>query len=111
MSMCQWVSIGLGFVMAAQAGGQQTDQPIRRLTSTHVAGSVHRIDGAVDVIGASIGTDGVLLVDGGYPGTVGALRAELRRLGAVTPRILVNTHWHHAFANDSLASTAVIVAH
>lgn len=83
------------------------------VTATRVAGSVHRIDGAIDVIGASIGPDGILLVDGGYPPMVGRVRALLRTLSGTDapPRLVVNTHWHHAFANESLGPTSLIMAH
>jgi glyoxylase-like metal-dependent hydrolase (beta-lactamase superfamily II) len=78
---------------------------------THVAGSVHRVDGGVDVTGASVGADGLLLVDAGYPRGVGRLRTVLGALGPERPRIVINTHWHHAFANESLGPSAVIIAH
>jgi glyoxylase-like metal-dependent hydrolase (beta-lactamase superfamily II) len=95
-------------VLAATAPPVAAQGPLR---ATHVAGAVHRIDGAVDVIGASVGRDGVLLVDAGYARTVAELRSVLRRFGTDRPRILVNTHWHHAFANESIGPSTVIVAH
>ncbi len=93
-------------ILAAAPAGAQA--PLR---ATHVAGAVHRIDGAVDVIGVSVGPDGVLLVDAGYPGTVAQVRSVLQGLGAQRAKLLINTHWHHAFANESVGPSTVIVAH
>jgi glyoxylase-like metal-dependent hydrolase (beta-lactamase superfamily II) len=77
---------------------------------SHVAGVVHVIDGAVDRIGVSAGKDGVLLVDGGYMETLPQVKAAIASLGRGTPRVLINTHWHHAFANAGFAD-AEIIAH
>ncbi|MFZ2491676.1 MAG: MBL fold metallo-hydrolase, partial [Thermoanaerobaculia bacterium] len=77
-------------------------------------GSVYEIRGAGCTLAASIGEDGVLLVDSGYPGTA---RAVVRGLATKQPaprvRYLVNTHGHydHVGANHDYAGGALIVAH
>lgn len=85
-------------------------QPADSIQARHLTGSLYVIHGAVDLIGVSVGEDGVLMVDDGYPETATGVRAALQTLGAREPDIVVNTHWHHAFANRDFAD-AVIVAH
>lgn len=94
-------------VFPGRALGQRDDS----LTVRHVAGTVYMIEGAGDVIAASAGADGILLVDDGFPETVERLRLALRALSEGPVRIVINTHWHHAGANEDFAKEAVIVAH
>ncbi len=62
---------------------------------------------------ASVGEDGILLVDTGYPQTSEPLADALRRLGDGKVRILINTHEHsdHIGANAAFAQEAMIVSH
>lgn len=98
-----WIGVkdvGRGLAMALLVGAPLAAQQQR----THVGGSVHRIDGAVDVIVVSAGEDGLLMVDTGYPFAVEGVRRELRSLsGKEAPDLLVNTHHHHAFSNHLYA--------
>lgn len=80
------------------------------MTVTPMGGVVYMLEGAGDIVTASVGPDGVLLVDNGFPETISAVRAALGRLGSSDPRYVINTHWHHTGANDAF-STATIVAH
>ncbi len=81
------------------------------VTTVHMAGNVHMLEGAGDVIAASIGEDGVLLVDDGFPETVDAVRNALASLGGGEPLFIINTHWHHSGANDAFSETTTIIAH
>jgi hypothetical protein len=70
--------LALLVVLTAGAVSQAQDE-FKPITVTHVQGSVYLLDGAVDEIGASVGNDGVLLVDGGYMETfTGCARADSR---------------------------------
>jgi glyoxylase-like metal-dependent hydrolase (beta-lactamase superfamily II) len=62
---------------------------------------------------ASIGADGVLLVDTGYLGTAAAVKEALGELSAAPVRLIVNTHGDgdHVGGNALLGGTATIVAH
>jgi cyclase len=63
---------------------------------------------------ASIGADGVLIVDTQFPETVPLYRAAIAELGGGDIEYVVNTHWHfdHADGNEILGSDgAVIAAH
>jgi glyoxylase-like metal-dependent hydrolase (beta-lactamase superfamily II) len=70
--------------------------------------------GAGGNILASIGDDGVLVVDTQFPETVPLYRAAIRELGGGDVEYVVNTHWHfdHADGNELLGTDgATIVAH
>lgn len=98
------------FLLAATARPTAAQEPdsiaARRLTD-----SVWVVEGAVDNIGVLTGPEGTLLVDAGYAETESGVRAALARIEAAAPRILINTHWHHAFANAGFAGQAVIIGH
>jgi glyoxylase-like metal-dependent hydrolase (beta-lactamase superfamily II) len=83
------------------------------ITAAKVAGNVYRLEGAGGNIGASIGPDGVLLVDDQYAPLVPKIEAALAKLGGGAPRFVLNTHWHgdHTGGNAPLADTAAIIAH
>jgi len=81
---------------------------------SHFGGNLYqlRCNGNVGVV-ASIGEDGTLLVDTGYPATAEAVREELKSLESGPVRIVVNTHadGDHVGGNAVLGEGAVIIAH
>jgi glyoxylase-like metal-dependent hydrolase (beta-lactamase superfamily II) len=62
---------------------------------------------------ASVGEDGILVVDTGQKRTAIALCEALAKLGNGTPRIIINTHSHreHTEGNLTLGKGAIIIAH
>jgi cyclase len=62
---------------------------------------------------ASVGPDGILLVDAGYISTADSLAAVLKTLGNGQIKYLINTHYHgdHTGGNRALADEAIIIAH
>lgn len=62
---------------------------------------------------ASVGEDGILLIDAGFGATGEKLRDTLKALGNGDLRLAVNTHGHgdHAFGNRFLADHSVIIGH
>jgi cyclase len=60
---------------------------------------------------ASVGKDGILLVDAGQRQSAGALLETLRTLGEGSPRILINTHSHieHTGGNFVAGKGALII--
>ncbi len=103
--------ITIGSLLALASPAPSPAQFADSLSVRHAGGMVYMIEGAGDIIGVSIGPDGLLLVDNGFPETVNALRTTLKELGAASPRYIVNTHWHHAGANEAFGHEAVIIAH
>lgn len=80
---------------------------------THVAGSVHMLEGAGGNIGISAGEDGVLIIDSQFAPLSGKISAAIDKLGKGKPKYLLNTHWHgdHTGGNANFAKTADIIAH
>lgn len=79
----------------------------------HLGGRVHRIEGAGSNLVASVGDDGVLLVDTGYGPALPALRSALASLGDARADVLVLTHIHedHLGASPELGGEAMVLAH
>jgi len=95
----------------AQAVPAHPQNALEPITVTHVQGSLYVINGAVDEIGVSVGKDGILLVDGGYMETFSGVRKAIKGFGKGMPKFLINTHWHHAFANEAFGSSTVLISH
>src|SRR5712671_277553 len=63
---------------------------------TKVAGSVYLLQGAGGNIGASIGEDGIVVVDDQYAPLADKIQASLKSLGITDKpvRFVINTHYH-----------------
>jgi glyoxylase-like metal-dependent hydrolase (beta-lactamase superfamily II) len=92
----------------------QEDEPPPPVEVSHLTGPLHllRCNGNVAAV-ASVGDDGILLVDTGYNATAEAVRGALAELDTGPVRIIVNTHGDgdHAGGNAALGEDAVIIAH
>jgi glyoxylase-like metal-dependent hydrolase (beta-lactamase superfamily II) len=99
--------------LAAPAAAQDDDPP-PPVEVSHLAGPLHllRCNGNVAMV-ASVGDDGILLVDTGYNGTATAARDALAELDGGPVRIIVNTHGDgdHVGGNAVLGEDAVIISH
>ena len=92
--------------------GQDLDTVVVR--SEALRPGLYHLTGAGGAVLASIGEDGVLMVDDQYAKTVGKLQAEIVNLGGGAVDFVVNTHFHfdHADGNPILgAAGARIIAH
>lgn len=83
------------------------------IRTRHVAGPVYMLEATGDVAGnvaASVGPDGVLLVDTQFAELADELRTALDALGAGPVRFVVNTHHHldHSGGNARLGAEAAI---
>jgi glyoxylase-like metal-dependent hydrolase (beta-lactamase superfamily II) len=91
------------------------EKPSPKYTAKHVRGSVYMmsIEGnpMMDNIVASIGEDGILLIDNGFPETEASVREALRSIQEGPVRFVINTHFHHAGANEGFGKESTIIAH
>ncbi len=84
-----------------------------QITSTHVAGSVHMLEGRGGNIGASVGEDGILIVDDQFEPLAEKIRQALREIDSGGLEFILNTHWHgdHTGSNEVFGSEGTIIAH
>ncbi len=84
------------------------------VTLTPVTENIFLIEGAGCYLAASIGTDGVLLVDSGYPQLNSQIQSALNaKSGNKIVRRIINTHEHmdHVGGNAGMRKDAVVIAH
>lgn len=110
-------SILTGLVMtlaASLCAAQAEDAP--KVTVTPIKGPLYMLDGSGGNLVASIGDDGVLLIDADYAPWAEAHAAAIAGIDpdAASPRFLLNTHWHgdHVGGNEHWGRQGtVIMAH
>ena len=100
-------------LVSSAALAQQEDLSKVQVKATHVAGNVYMLQGSGGNIAASIGDDGIVLVDSEFAPLVPRIKAALAKISKKPVRFLINTHWHfdHVGGNAGMADTATILAH
>lgn len=80
---------------------------------TKVSGNVYMLQGSGGNIGASVGPDGILIVDDEYAPLADKIKAALKTIGEGKVRFIVNTHYHvdHVDGNASFGPDVVVIAH
>jgi len=79
---------------------------------TKVSGNVYMLEGAGGNIGASVGEDGIVIVDDQYAPMADKIKAALRGITDKPVRFVINTHYHgdHTGGNAIFQQTAPIIA-
>ena len=74
------------------------------IRTTHLAGEVYLLEGAGGNITASVGADGVLLVDDEFAALTDKIRASLKAIGGTDKpvRFVINTHYHFDHTGGNL---------
>src|SRR3954467_9861284 len=104
-------------ILLAVAGvpppAQQTDFDKVQIKVTHVAGTVYMLEGAGGNIGASVGDDGIVIVDDQFAPLADKIQGALRGITAKPVRFVINTHWHfdHTGGNAYFQKQGPIIAH
>jgi cyclase len=80
---------------------------------TKVAGTVYMLQGAGGNIGASVGDDGIVVVDDQYAPLAEKIQAALKGITDKPVRFIINTHYHHDHTggNEFFQKQAPIIAH
>src|SRR5882762_7505692 len=79
---------------------------------TKVAGSVYMLEGAGGNIGASVGDDGIVIVDDQFAPLADKIRAALKGITDKPVRFVINTHYHgdHTGGNGVFQKEAPVIA-
>lgn len=94
------------------AAAQEQDFSKVQITVTKVAGNVYMLQGAGGNIGASIGEDGIVIVDDQYAPLAEKIREALRGVTDKPLRFVINTHYHgdHSGGNVFFQKEATVIA-
>lgn len=111
-----WRSTVLVLSFAALwAGGvlaQRTvDWDAVQIRTSHVAGTIHYVQGSGGNIGISVGDDGIVLVDAQFAPLTPKILAAIRAISTQPIRFLINTHAHddHAGGNENFAAAGATI--
>ncbi len=99
--------------LAAASVAQGPDYSKVEIKVQKLAGTVYMLQGAGGNLGASVGDDGVVLIDTQYRQLGEKIEAALKSLSGKPLRFVVNTHWHsdHVSGNQYFGAKAPIIAH
>ena len=95
------------------SAAQDQDYSKVQLKVTKVAGTVYMLEGAdAGNIGASIGEDGIVIVDDQYAPLADKIQAALKGITDKPMRFIINTHYHgdHTGGNAYFQKQAPIIA-
>ena len=131
--MKQYIAAAIACVAALSAAlssGQQAEQETldlpqllkqfnwnfegSEITTQRLAEGLYVLFGVGGNIAASIGEDGVLIVDNMFPEMIPKVEAAIRELGGGKVDYAINTHWHFDHAEGNLAlgpAGTEIIAH
>lgn len=103
-------------LLAAGSQAEQTGKADVAVSITALRGPLHLLQAVGGNVVASVGGDGILLVDDDYAANASALEVAVAGLAqsAQAPRFVLNTHWHndHTGGNQHWGSRgSVILAH
>jgi cyclase len=105
----------LGLLMLASTGAfaQQPDFSKVEIQASKVAGNVYLLEGAGGNIAASVGTDGIVIVDDQFAPLADKIRAALKGITDQPVRFVINTHYHgdHTGGNAEFSKHATVIAH
>jgi len=83
------------------------------IKATKVSGHVYMLEGSGGNIGASVGDDGIVIVDDQFAPLAPKIKAALKNITDKPIRFVLNTHFHgdHTGGNAQFSSEATIIAH
>jgi glyoxylase-like metal-dependent hydrolase (beta-lactamase superfamily II) len=98
--------------VAGVAVAQQQDFSKVEIKVTKVAGNVYMLEGSGGNIAASVGDDGIVIVDDQFAPLPDKIRAALKGITTKPLKFIINTHYHFDHTGGNLPlHDATIVAH
>ena len=103
----------MSFLSCGLVTAQDDDFSKVQMKVTKVAGNVYMLEGAGGNIGASVGDDGIVIVDDQYAPLADKIQAALKGITDKPVRFIINTHYHgdHTGGNAYFQKQAPIIAH
>jgi cyclase len=94
--------LGLSLSVAGTALGQQEDFSKVQIKVTKVSGNIYLLEGAGGNIAASVGDDGIVIVDDQFAPLAEKIQAALKGITDKPVRFVINTHYHgdHTGGNE-----------
>lgn len=107
------LSLGLSTVLAHGDNSHFAKQQDVQVKTTKIVNNIYLLQGRGGNIGASVGMDGILIIDDDYKNVGEKLKEALKQLGSESPKFIFNTHWHgdHTEGNQVFGKNSIIVAH
>jgi cyclase len=103
-------------LLSGAAAAQQQDFSKVEIKVSKVSGDIYLLEGAGGNIAASVGEDGIVIVDDQFAPLAGKIQAALKGLGITNKpvRFVINTHYHgdHTGGNEPFANAGTtVIAH
>jgi glyoxylase-like metal-dependent hydrolase (beta-lactamase superfamily II) len=96
-------------------GKHENENQTQEITvkTVKITDKIYMLQGRGGNIGASVGADGILIVDDDYAQVSPKLAEALKVLGAEKPKFIFNTHWHgdHTEGNKVFGKDSLIISH
>jgi len=105
-------TIGCILLALSLAAAQDEDFSKVQIKVSKVAGNVYMLEGSGGNIGASVGEDGIVIVDDQYAPLADKIQAALKGITDKPVRFIINTHYHgdHTGGNAYFQKQAPIIA-
>ena len=100
------------FMAALQLTAQQPDYSKVQIKVQKVSGTVYMLEGMGGNIGASVGEDGIVVIDDEFLPLADKIEAALKGITDKPVKFVINTHWHgdHTGGNPHFGEKAPIIA-
>ncbi len=89
-----WILFVAAVFTGSLVAAQHEDVSKVQMEVTRVAGNVYMLEGAGGNIGASVGDDGIVIVDDQYAPLAEKIQAALKGITDKPVRFIINTHYH-----------------
>jgi len=105
-------TLSLMFFLVCLAAAQDEDFSKVQIKVSKVAGNVYMLEGEGGNIGASVGEDGIVIVDDQYAPLADKIKAALKGITDKPVRFVINTHYHedHTGGNAIFQQGAPVIA-
>ena len=107
-----WIFLAACVFASTLAAAQDQDFSKVQMKVSKVAGNVYMLQGAGGNIGASVGDDGIVIVDDQYAPLADKIQATLKGITDKPVRFIINMHYHpdHTGGNAYFQKQAPIIA-